>query len=83
MPVSVQLSFNEPATLLGTVQMAASNTRFHPDLVGSPISRVIQRLGLRVMTEDYLLDNFYREENDDVQAQSILLELLISSPSTT
>jgi hypothetical protein len=77
MQLSVQVTFNEPVTLLGTIQMAESNTRFHPDLVSATISQYVASCGFRVMQEDYLMDNFYREENDDVQAQSILLELLI------
>jgi hypothetical protein len=58
--------------------MAASNTRFHPDIVGASVSTYLSRAGFTVSIEDYLLDNFYRDENDDVQAQSILLEILLS-----
>ena len=38
LPLSLQVTLNEPATLLGTIQMAASDTRFRPDiLVRQPI----------------------------------------------
>jgi hypothetical protein len=80
MPLSVQIVLEAPATLLGTVEMAASNTRFRPDILASPICAYLSSLGFRVLQEDYLLDNYYREENADVQAQSLLLELLISRP---
>ena len=43
------------------------------------MTRYLHSLGFGVQQEDYLLDNFYRENNDDVQAQSYLLEFLISS----
>lgn len=78
LPLSVQVTVDQPATLLGTVQMAASNTRLHPDIVGAAVLRCVSACGFSSQFEDYLMDNFYREENEDVQAQSILLELLIT-----
>lgn len=35
LPLSLQVTLNEPATLLGTIQMAASDTRFRPDILVS------------------------------------------------
>lgn len=75
MPLSLQITLNEPATLLGAVQMAASDTRFRPDILGAALLRYLVGQGFAVSVEDYLMDNFYRESNDDVQAQSVLLEM--------
>lgn len=33
--------------------------------------------------EDYLLDRYYRPENDDVQAQDVLLEFSLYAPTSS
>ncbi len=37
---------------------------------------------IMISFEDYLLDNYYRKENYNVQAQDILLEFGLSLPLT-
>ena len=76
--VSFQVTLKEPSTLISFIEMAALNTFFHPDIIGNTLASYIASRGFDVKYEDYLMDNFYREDNFSVQAQDILLEMRFS-----
>mmetsp|Transcript_22853 Transcript_22853/g.50820 ORF Transcript_22853/g.50820 Transcript_22853/m.50820 type:complete len:125 (+) Transcript_22853:24-398(+) len=74
LPVAFQVTLKEPATILGFLEGAQANTFFHPEVVANTITALARSLGFRIRFEDYLMDNYYRDSNFEVQAQDILLE---------
>jgi len=72
--VSFQVTLKDPATIIGFLQQAQANTFFHPEIVANSMVSYAKSLGFKARFEDYLMDNYYRTENRDVQAQDILLE---------
>eukprot|EP01036_Dinobryon_divergens_P031314 gene31314-40687_t len=81
--VSFQVTVLEPATLLGFLLQAAANTFFHPEIIATTMCAYARSIGYKIRFEDYLMDRYYRPDNDDVQAQDILLEFTLSSPTSS
>jgi hypothetical protein len=79
LPVSTSIQLLEPCTVLSFIQAVRDDTFFHPEIVGTTLVAYMGRCGLGARFEDYLLDNYYRTSNFDVQAQDIVLELQISN----
>ena len=77
MPVAATIQLREPATVLSFIQGVRLNTFFHPEFIGACLVAYLARVGLGARFEDYLLDNYYRESNFDVQAQDVVLELQV------
>jgi len=77
LPVSATIQLKEPATVLSFIEGVKLNTFFHPEFIGSSLVAYLQRCGLGGRFEDYLLDNYYRESNFDVQAQDVIVELQV------
>lgn len=75
--ISLQITLIRPATMLGVLEMAGSNTFFHPEIFANTISARIHQLGFAVRYEDYFFDNYYREDAGRPQAQDILIEIEI------
>lgn len=75
LPVSMQITLKSPATLLGVLRQAASNTFFRPEIFATTIAAIVRSCGFGVRFEDYLMDNFYREDNFGVAAQDIIIEM--------
>lgn len=61
------------------MQQVEANSFYHPEIIGTTINSYLRQMGLVSKFEDYLMDNYYREENFDIQAQDILLEFIVSA----
>jgi hypothetical protein len=77
LPVSFQFTLKEPATLLGFIEQNKNDTFYHPEIIASTIASYCRQQGFNTRFEDYLVDNYYRTENFDIEAQDILIEMLI------
>jgi len=77
LPVSFQFTLKEPATLLGFIEQNKNDTFYHPEIIASTIASYCRQKGFNTRFEDYLVDNYYRTENFDIEAQDILIEMLI------
>lgn len=77
LPVSFQFTLREPATLLGFIEQNKNDTFYHPEIIASTIASYCRLQGFNTRFEDYLVDNYYRTENFDIEAQDILIEMLI------
>jgi len=77
LPISFQFTLIEPATILGFIEQNKSDTFFHSEIIATTISSYCKSLGFDTKFEDYLVDEYYRTENFDLQAQDILIEMLI------
>jgi hypothetical protein len=75
--VSFQFTLKEPATLLGFIEQNRADTFYHSELIASTIASYCRQQGFVTRFEDYLVDNYYRTENFDIEAQDILIEMLI------
>jgi hypothetical protein len=75
--ISSQLTLKQPATILSFLEFTASDTFFHPEFFGSPLKAYLNELGLQAHFEDYLLDNEYRSNNFNVQAQDVIYEIIV------
>eukprot|EP01031_Cornospumella_fuschlensis_P027538 gene27538-33262_t len=80
MSQSFQITLVRPATILGVLQQAQANSLYHPEITATVIQAMARSAGFELKFDDYLMDNYYREDNFDVQAQDILLECILSSP---
>ena len=72
----------------GGASWAASTTTgrasgsFHPDLSGLAAASLLRRWGLRVSSSDeYFLDEVYREDPNDTRPGTLLLQFTIEPPS--
>lgn len=77
LPLSFQMTLKEPATIISFIEMAKENTLFHPEIIAATIMAYLNKNGFQVSYDDYLLDNYYREDNFDVQAQDVIIEMSI------
>eukprot|EP01041_Mallomonas_annulata_P004110 gene4110-8168_t len=80
LPVSFQFTLKSPATILGVLEMAAANTFFRPEIFATTIAALGRIAGFTMKYEDYLMDNFYKEDNFGVAAQDIIIEMEILRP---
>lgn len=85
-PVSTQIQLIEPCSVLSFIEGVKQNTFFHPEFVGCTLAQYVKRCAgggtYAARFEDYLLDEFYRESNFDVQAQDVMLELRMGTRAT-
>lgn len=75
LPVSTQITLTEPCTLIGFLQGYMEDTFFHPEIVATTVAAYLRAHGLYSKYEDYLLDEYYRESNFDLQAQDVVVEI--------
>ena len=72
-----QITLVRPVNMLSFLYYEKNDLLFHPDVVTNVIASLTGRY-FDVSYDDYLLDNFYRESNYDVQAQDSIVELSIT-----
>ena len=75
LPISFQITLKEPANLLSFLEGYSANNFFHPEIFATTIAAYLRKIGFYSKFEDYLLDNYYRESNFDLQAQDVIIEM--------
>ena len=75
LPVSTQITLTEPCTLIGFLQGYIEDTFFHPEIIATTLAAYLRAHGYYSKYEDYLLDEYYRESNFDLQAQDVVVEI--------
>ena len=75
--VQAQLTLSKPVTVLAFLEFAAADTFFHPEIIASCLQAYMRELGYECRFEDYLMDNEYRESNFNVQAQDVIVEMIV------
>lgn len=85
LPISATIQLVSPVNVLSFIEGVKDNTFFHPEFIGVTLTSYIQRFSdgkYAARCEDYLLDNYYRDSNFDVQAQDVVLELRMGTQSS-
>lgn len=79
-PINFQIIVKNPATILSFIEQYKLDTFYHPEIIATTICSLARQFNYNLRVEDYLLDNVYRTENFNVQAQDILLEFNLVIP---
>jgi hypothetical protein len=84
LPVSFQITMRAPATILGFLEVTASNSFFHPEILATTIASYARSLGFKAHFEDYLMDEYYLYDQsvNEVTAQDIIIELEVGTQSS-
>lgn len=84
LPVSFQITLRAPATILGFLEVTASNSFFHPEILATTLACYARSLGFKSHFEDYLMDEYYLydQSQNEVTAQDIILELEVGTQSS-
>ena len=78
--ISFQLTLVDPVTIISHLEFAQANTFFHPELLASVVQAWVSQWFV-CNFEDYLMDNEYRTSNFDVQAQDVIVEMIVRQKS--
>ena len=75
-PINFQITAENPATIISYIEQYKMDTFYHPEIIATTICSLGKQFNFNLEFEDYLLDNEYRTDNFDVQAQDVLYEFL-------
>jgi hypothetical protein len=77
-PLNFQIFIQNPATIISFIEQYKLDTFYHPEIIATTLRSLATQFNINLEFEDYLLDNVYRTDNFDVQAQDILYEFRLT-----